>query len=391
MHDLLLPVSLMCLLILLLIVLLKKLHQPYLIAYILAGFLLGPHVTGIVSDPAGIAGLGEIGILLLMFFLGMEIEIPDRRNLLLQPVIAQTIKILLSLCCVLVIGTLLHWKKGEMFILTILFVFNSTAVVSEFLRKTGELHNAIGKMVLNILLLQDILIAPAFTFFQFAGSADKNLTHLLLPVGAGVVIFLLLRAIRNRNLFQWPVWQHLEQDHDLQVFTGALICLGFALLASMAGLSGPVGSFAAGIYLGRTKAFNWLGQVLKPFKVFFVALFFVSVGLMLDAAYIRQHYVLIITLTMLVLLINSLLSAAVFRMLGYAWQKSLYAGALLSQTGELGLLACSIAFKMGFIDIGFFKASLAITGLTLLLSTAWITILRKLAQRTTHSSLTLTN
>jgi CPA2 family monovalent cation:H+ antiporter-2 len=314
----------------------------------------------------------------MMFFLGMEIEIPDKRSLLLQPVIAQTTKTALSLACALLTGLLLHWKAGNILVLAILFVFNSTAVVSEFLRKTGELHTTMGKTVLNILLLQDIMVAPVFTLFRVIKEPGLRPAGLIAPIGGCVLIFLLLRSIRNRNLFQLPVWKELEQDHDLQVFTGAFICLGFALLASSVGLSGPIGSFVAGIYIGRTHVFHWLGNILKPFKVFFVALFFISVGLMLDANYIKENYVQILAITILILITNSLLSAIVFRLLRYSWSNSLYGGALLSQTGELGLLACSIAYKTGIINEGFFKTALAVTGLTLLLSTIWMTVLRRL-------------
>lgn len=377
MHDLLLAVSIMCVVILLLIVLLKKLRQPYPIAYILAGFLLGPQAGRVFTGSDDIASLGEIGVLLLMFFLGMEIEIPDNRSLLLQPLIAQGAKMLLSIACVWGAGLYLRWPMGNMLILAILLIFNSTAVVSEFLRSNGELHTMMGKVVLNILLLQDILLAPAFTFFRIMGNEPVRPGPFIASIAGCILIFLLLRAVRNRNLFQLPVWSELERDHDLQVFTGAFICIGFALLASYMGLSGPVGSFAAGIYLGRTRAFHWLGQVLRPFKVFFVALFFLSIGLMLDLRYIGEHYMFIGAVSILVLFINSILSAVVFRFLHYSRADSLYAGALLSQTGELGLLACSIAYKAGIINEGFFKAALAITGMTLLLSTAWMGFLRR--------------
>ncbi|PUZ26881.1 cation:proton antiporter [Chitinophaga costaii] len=365
--------------ILLLIFLLKRLNQPYPVAYILAGFLLGPQAAGIFTGPENIAALGEIGVLLLMFFLGMEIEVPDKRSLLLQPIIAQLVKTILALGGAMATGFLLHWKIGNTLILAILLLFNSTAVVSEFLRKTHELHTPMGKIALNILLVQDILIAPVFTLFRII--SNKHSLHpadLLASITGCILIFLLLRSIRYQNLLQLPVWREMDQDHDLQVFTGAFICIGFALLASWIGFSGPVGSFVAGIYIGRTNAFHWLGNVLKPFKVFFVALFFISIGLMLDLSYIKANILTILTITLLIQLINSMLSAVVFRILRYSWHDSLYAGALLSQTGELGLLACSMAYKADIIEESFFKTALAVTGLTLLLSTAWINILRKL-------------
>lgn len=361
-----------------LIFLLKKLQQPYLVAYILAGLLLGPHASGIFTNTEAIAQLGEVGVLLLMFFLGMEIDIPDNKNLLFTPVVAQGIKTAISLVFALAIGQLLHWTAASIVLLTVLFTFNSTAVVCELLKKNGSLHSSIGKMILNMLLLQDIMLAPVLTLFQLMGHPQPSTGRLLPAIAGSVLLFLLLRAIRNRNLFQLPVWKELENDHDLQVFTGACICLGFALLASAIGLTGSVGSFAAGIYIGRTDAFHWLEKVLQPFKIFFVALFFVSVGLMIDLPYVRDNYILILSLTALVLLSNSMLSALVFRLLRYSWHNSLYAGALLSQTGEFGILACSLAYGMGIIDADFFKTSLAVTGLSLLFSTIWTTIIRRL-------------
>jgi CPA2 family monovalent cation:H+ antiporter-2 len=378
MHEMLFSVCLMSLLILLLIFLLKRLDQPYLVAYILAGILLGPHMAGVFTDTQTVSGLGEIGILLLMFFLGMDIDIPDQKSLLLQPLIAQGMKIVFSLLLVLALGFWLHWQAAQVTLLSVILIFNSTAVVSIFLKKNGELHTRAGQLTLNILLLQDILLAPVLTLLQFLGHEQASLVHLASSVACCILLFLLLRAIRNRKLYQWRLWRDIGRDHELQVFTGALICFGFALLADKAGLSGPVGSFAAGIYIGRARAFQWLEIALKPFQVFFTALFFVSVGLTLDLAYLKANFWPVGSATLLLLLSNSFLSSLVFRLLKLPWKSSLYAGALLSLPGEFGILACSLAFRLGIIDAGFFKAGIAVTVLSLLCATVWMTLLRRM-------------
>jgi CPA2 family monovalent cation:H+ antiporter-2 len=377
MQHIVLPFGILCLVILLLIFLLKQWQQPYLIAYILAGILLGPHLLAVFTNPQSIEDLGQLGVMLLMFFLGMEINIPDKKSDLAKPLIAQGVKTLLCFVFALACGHLLHWPMSSILLLTVLLTFNSTAVVSEFLKKNAELQSAHGRMVLNILLLQDILLAPVLTLFQVMGGGQPDLVKLASAVAGSFLIFLLLRAIRNRNLFQLPFIRALEADHDLQVFAAACICLGFGLLASVVGLTSAIGGFAAGLYIGRTKAFHWLEKVLQPFRVFFTALFFVSIGLLLDLSWLRSHYVLILSITLLVILINSLLSALVFRGLRYAWPESLYAGALLSQTGEFGLLACSLAYETGIIEEPLYKSGIAITALSLLLSTVWMAIVRR--------------
>jgi monovalent cation:H+ antiporter-2, CPA2 family len=192
----------------------------------------------------------------------------------------------------------LGWSTGGIFLLAVTFIFNSTAVVSEFLRKNNELYSATGKMVLNILLLQDIMLAPVLAVLQVFNKGEIQFSKFLLSIIVCILIFLLLRAIRNRDLFQFRFIKEMESDHELQVFAGALIALGFAVIASFIRLSPAIGSFIAGIYIGRTNAFHWLEHVLRPFKIFFVAFFFLSVGLMLDLNYILDQHQLILLATL---------------------------------------------------------------------------------------------
>jgi len=121
--------------------------------------------------------------------------------------------------------------------------------------------------------------------------------------------------------------------------------------------------------------------VLKPFKVFFVALYFVSIGLIIDLQYIADHWLSLVAITGTVLASNSLLSAIVFRLMGMSWRDSWWAGALLSQTGELGLLACSLAAASGMIDQGIYKLAVGVTSLALLVSTGWASVLRTILVR----------
>lgn len=379
MNHIIISVSAMCMVILLLIFLLKKLHQPYMIAYILAGVLIGPFVGKVFPNTEDPASLGEIGILLLMFFLGMEIDIPDRRSLLLKPVIAQSIKMLLSAGLALLLGSLFHWHFYNILLLAILFIFNSTAVVSEYLSQNGDLHTVFGKSILNILLLQDLLLAPVLTAFQFIEHGNISLIRLLSACIACFLIFVLLRIARHKNKLRPAILEQMQNDHELQVFLGGFLCLGFGALAEISGLSGAIGSFVAGLLIGRTAAFHWLESALKPFRVFFVSFFFMSIGLRLDLPFIAHNIQLILTGTIFLLLSNSILSALVFRMLHYSWKNSLYGGALLSQAGEFGILACSLAYQLHIVDQGFFKAGIAITALSLLFSTTWITALRRIS------------
>lgn len=366
-------VCVLCMTTLGLMFLLKKLNQPYLIAYIIVGILLGPHVLKLFTQPEEIEVVGEIGILLLMFFIGMEINIPNKKSLIIKPLLAQGIKIILSLFFAYFIGRFLALDDKSIVLIAMLFTFNSTAVVVEFLKKHGTIHTAFGIVILNILLLQDLLLAPALTILKFWNGEKYNFFNFILPLAVCVVIFFIFRKIRHIREINFS-YSFLENDHDLQVFSGLFICLGFGVLAEMIGMSAALGSFIAGVLVGKIKAFHWLEHSLLPFKVFFVSLFFVSIGLRMDIPYLISNYKLIVLGTIVVLVSNSIMSAIFFRLLNFKWKDSLYGGALLSQTGEFGILALSIAYKTNIVEYELYKAGLGITCLSLLFSTLWISI-----------------
>lgn len=382
MNTLLLSVSILCLVTTGLIFLLKKIRQPYLIAYMAAGILLGPYVLKVFTGIHEIEIIGEMGILLLMFFLGMEIRIPNHHSQIIKPLVAQGIKILLSLGFAFLIGNFIHLDFRSTILMAILFTFNSTAVVSECLKKEGRLNTAFGNMLLTILIVQDLLLAPVLTLLKAWSGEHAGVHHLILPVISCIAVFFLFKKIRTVQEIKLPdFFRTVENDHDLQVFTGLLICLGFGLLAELIGLSSALGSFIAGVMVGRLKILNWLEYSLTPFKVFFITLFFVSVGLRLDLDYLCRHYEIILLGTLFVLLSNSVMSALVFRLLGYDWRESGYGGALLSQTGEFGILALTIASKTGIIPYELYKAGLCITCLSLLFSTVWIGVFKRIGKR----------
>lgn len=391
MDNFLLPICILCIVILFLIVVMKKLEQPYMVSYIMAGVVLGPYVTQIIMDAGIIGNIGEIGILLLMFFLGMEMEIPDSRSKLMRPLWTQVARLVLAVAMAFTIGFFFEWAFYDKLLLSLLFSFNSTAVVSEYLYKNKELHTRLGMYILNVLLFQDLLLAPVLTFFQFLGGRELSFVRLTSALmGCGLIAFC-LRSIRHHDFIKPSFLASLKGDHELQIFLGGALCLGFGVLSEKVGLSAALGSFIAGMLIGRTESLKWLGRTLSPFRLFFVSLFFVSIGLRLDIPYIKENYTVILAGTLLLLLGNNILSALVFRFQGYSWPQSFYAGALLSQAGEFGILASTLAYQLHIVGLGFFRISIAITALSLLLSTSWVMIFKKIIQGFREDRLPLAN
>lgn len=193
MNELLWSICILCLTTLGLMFLLKRLNQPYMIAYIIAGVVLGPHVSGVFTNPEEIETIGEVGILLLMFFLGMEINVPDNRTLLIKPIIAQSMKIILSFICAALIGNIIGLSLNSMVLIAVLFIFNSTAIVSEVLSKHNTLKTPFGTTILNILIFQDLLFAPVLTVLKAWNKEGFKLIHIVFPVMVCFAVFLFKR------------------------------------------------------------------------------------------------------------------------------------------------------------------------------------------------------
>ena len=157
-----------------------------------------------------------------------------------------------------------------------------------------------------------------------------------------------------------------------------LICLGLSLLTGLAHLSTALGAFAAGILVTAAKETQWVHHALEPFRVIFVALFFVSVGLLVDIEFITGHIVQVVVLVTIVLVTNTLLNGGILRLLGYRWRESLYAGAMLAQIGEFSFVLAAVGLANNIINQVAYQYTIAVIALSLLISPFWILGARQL-------------
>ncbi|MDH5469945.1 MAG: cation:proton antiporter, partial [Gammaproteobacteria bacterium] len=150
------------------------------------------------------------------------------------------------------------------------------------------------------------------------------------------------------------------------------------LLTGMAHLSTALGAFAAGILVTAARETQWVHHALEPFRVIFVALFFVSIGLLVDIPFIISHAIQVISLVVIVLVSNTFLNGLILRMLGYRWRESLYAGALLAQIGEFSFVLAAVGFTSHIISDIAYQYTIAVIALSLIVSPFWIQGARRL-------------
>ncbi len=356
---------------------LRRLSQPYLIAYILAGILLGPEVFGLIKDKDTIQELGELGLILLMFFIGAEIKLPDLTRNFKKPLIGTFSQLLLSFFFIAIIGLILNWNMNMIILLSFVISLSSSAIIFQYLYVNKLINYPIGILTTGILLLQDVLVVPMLIVLNFLGKGQLNAVQLISICAGGILIILFLRAAMKKRLFQLPFYQKIHDDYDLQVFIGLSVCFGFAWLTHLIGLSSALGAFMAGIIIGQEASTEKLKHNLIPFRVFFLALFFISIGLQINITFLFRHIYIILLIAFLVLVINSMINVSIFRAMKINWRDSLYAGALLSQIGEFSFVLSTTAFNLGLIaDFGY-QVTLSVIMLTMIFTSIWISSIKK--------------
>ncbi len=367
--------------ILLMALVLRKLRQPYFIAYILAGIVLGPEVLGVIQQPETVEQLGELGVILLMFFIGAEINLPDLTKKFSKPLLGTLSQLILSFGFMSLLGYYLNWTWSIILLFSFVISLSSSAIIFQYLTKTGQIQNQLGLLTSGVLIIQDLLIVPMLISLSFLDDGYVNDLAIIKAVIGGILILTFLRAAIIKRLFKIPFKNELIKDHEFQIFIGFTLCFGMAWITHWFGLSSALGAFVAGILIGQDKATQWLDHSLVPFRVFFLAFFFLSVGLQIELGFLYKNAGTITLITLSVLLINSLINTLIFRVMGSSWRDSVYAGALLSQIGEFSFALVNVAIGIGLIGVYSYQITLAVIALTMMLSSIWISIIQQFIYR----------
>lgn len=358
--------------------LLKRLGQPHVVGYIIGGVLLGPFGVGLIRDTQLLAALGAIGVLFLLFFVGMELPIHSLLANWRVAILGTLIQVLASVGCVWILGATLQWPVGRIVLLGFVISLSSTAVLLKLLAESGEMQTEVGRDVIGITLAQDLAVVPMLIVMGFLGgqqpSANVVIGQLL---GAALIVLTLVHVLR-RGRVTLPFAKLLRADHEMQVFAALGICFGLAYFTALLGLSTAMGAFVAGILVAASRQTDWIKHRLIPFHVVFLGLFFLSVGMLIDLRYLAQQWFTVAALVVAVLITNTFINAIVLRLLGLPWRRCLYAGAMLAQIGEFSFVLAAVGLKSGMISEYGYQATVSIIALTLLVSPAWIVLFRKM-------------
>ena len=354
---------------LLVILIFYRLKLPALPGFIVAGILLGPNALGLVSDPHDVEGLAEVGVILLLFTIGIEFSLSrlrEMRRLVLAGGLAQ---MAFTVFATLGVGLALRGSWRVSLFLGFLIALSSTAIVLKVLSDKGEIDAPHGRLATGVLIFQDLCVVPIMLVLPFlAGKAAGGLVGLLLALGkaALVVVGVVLAA---RTIVP-RVLREILKTRSRELFLIAVILIGTltALGTSAAGASLALGAFLAGLIISESDYGNQALAELMPFRDVFISLFFVAVGMLVQLDTIRNHIGLTL-LAVAVIMGGKTLSAAVGPvLLGYAGRVALLAGVAVSQIGEFSFVLAKDGREAGLLPEVLYQQFLGIAVITMLLT-----------------------
>ncbi len=353
----------------------RKLRQPYVIGYILAGAIIGPFGLSLISDDNLMSIIGNLGIVLLLFFVGMDFSI---QRLLSQWKIT-IVGVLGQLACSMIltwlIGSVLGWSWQTSLLASFVLVMSSTAIVLKVLDSWKETNTALGQSVLSISIVHDILAIPLLMATQIMGSQSTALGTTIIQIAIGSILVIGVIFIIYKQKIQLP---RLSSDPEISIFIGIVMSFGIAIIATLFGLSAALGSFIAGLIISSTRQDSNLRSSLSPFTIVFVTIFFIYVGMLFDLDFFLANLSIIFALVLCVFLLNTTTMALTLRVLGYTWHESFHAAAILSHIGEFSFVMVLSASASGLISATYAKLFVATIILSMILSPVWMNIAKRM-------------
>jgi len=368
--------------ILLIGMLMHTMKQPNVIGYLLAGILLGTSGLGIVTDQAFLDRLGQFGVVMLMFFIGMEASPKKLVEKWKLAVIGTVLQVGISVLMIKALGYFMGWSNIFCVLIGFVISLSSTAVVLNLLQAKDELQTPEGQNALTVLLAQDIAVIPMLIILGTLSGSHLSSTEVFMQVIGGLLLLGLTAFTMLKPDFKIPVIGNaVKKDHDLQVFGALLLCFSLALLSGLFSLSAALGAFVAGMVVASAKEAHWVHHSLESFKTVFVAVFFVSIGMLVNIEFIVPHWIAVLVMTFVVLVLNTFINGTIFKILGESWRDSMYTGAVLAQVGEFSFVLAAVGLSTSILTESDYQITVAVIVCSLLASPFWILLVKKLAYK----------
>jgi CPA2 family monovalent cation:H+ antiporter-2 len=342
-----------------------RLHIAPIVGYLIAGVLLGPSMLGVTKDIALIEVLAEVGVILLLFLIGIEFSLAELIRINRAVFVGGFLQVYLTTAAVLLISLSAGISIEKGIFIGILVAMSSTAIVFKVLSDRGEMDSPQGRISSGILIFQDLsVVAVVLLLPMLGGKSGLSAFDMVLNVFWALSIVVLMIVVSR---FIVPKMLHqVVSTHSRELFliSIVLICFGTAWLTSLVGLSLALGAFLAGLVISESEYGHQAFSEILPLKDIFSILFFVSIGMLLDVDSMLRNPLIVLLAVVLILVIKFAAGALVTILLGYPLRIGVLVGVALSQIGEFSFVLSKEGINLGLFsgsDYQVFLASSIIT------------------------------
>ena len=351
---------------------LERLRQPAIVGYILAGALLGPSGLGFVEDRTGIDNLAELGVLMLLFLIGMELSVRAFRRVWVIALVTTAVQISASVGVMLILGRVLGWSAPAAILFGFVIALSSTAVSVKVLETLGELRRRSGRIAIGVLIAQDLAVVPMMISVNAMGG--EGVDWLMLPKILFSIAFLvgLILYLSGGRKVQLPFSRVVAGHADLLPLSALCFCFGLAALSGILGLSAAYGAFLAGLIIGNSADRKSMLAATQPIQSVLMMVFFLSVGLLIDLDYIWANFATVLAIFLMITVFKTVINVLTLAMLGQALHYAFVAGIMIAQVGEFSFLLAIIAVDANVINESDSRLIIAVTVMSLALSPLWV-------------------
>lgn len=350
-----------------------KLRQPLILGYVLAGIALSPYTVGPkVREAHTFQVVAEVGVVLLMFTIGLEFSLDELAEVKWVALIGGPLGVALMSAVGAGVGWLLGWGERTGMVVGMIVSVASTMVLSRLLIDRGELQSPHGKVMIGITLVEDlIVVALTILMPTLATLSPHHLLGIALALGKAALILAPIGFLAVYLVPRWLARVARSENKELFLLVILAICLGTAALTEAVGLSLALGAFAAGLIVSASEyAHRALDQML-PLRDAFVALFFVTVGVLINPSKVAQRPGLLVAILLLVMVGKFVVWTGVVRLFRYPLRTAALVGTGLTQIGEFSFILVQVAYANALVTEAFYHATLAVSLVSILLN-AWL-------------------
>src|SRR4030043_757256 len=352
----------------LVVFLLYRLKIPSLVGFLIAGVIIGPFGIGMVRDTHSIEALAEIGVILLLFTIGIEFSMAKLVRIKKAVIGGGSVQVFLTIVLSAAATYLATGNVNKSIFFGFLIALSSTAIVLKMLTEKGEIDSPHGHIMVGILIFQDLCVVPLMLLTPVLSGDGINIMDIVIKFGKAILIIavVLLSA-------RWIVPSLLHQvvhtrSRELFIITIILLCLGIALLTSRFGLSLALGAFLAGLIISESEYAHQAISDILPFKDSFMGLFFVSIGMLMNIEFVLNNAPKIASIVLFIFGLKIITGTASALLVGTSPRSSLLAGLGLAQIGEFSFVLAIAGKTSGIITDDFYQIFLSSSVVTMILT-----------------------